>query len=332
MPYRPEDLPYLHRFLADSLARADWQSELVRSAECHAVLDEIARHSPEGICIVRSDSGTPLGFCAGLRLHALSAPLLERYAPSFFPLLGEEGPVYRDVSPEAADTLCVLLAAVDVDQSLYSPEELGALLMQQWLIHMTGGWRGIIVTADPQMSALLPILGFQAKNENLLRQADSAANEMTRWELDFRHITFDEWVQLIIRQTGPAGTIGGHGEEGPRFGRGMEIKIDASEAKQILQQLFQVEELEQLHVIRQLHIPGAAVRACVQAVLTAENPPLPLTQLEQRILRESFLHKALNKNQLAEAFHMSRTTFYRQTLQAVSHLAHVLTQLLASSR
>lgn len=320
IPYRPEDLPFLHRFLADSLARADWQSELVRAEDCHAVLDEIALHSPEGFCIVRSDTGIPLGFCAGFRLHVQSVPLLERFAPSLLPMLGEESVHLRRVPAEAADTLCILLAAVDVNQSWYGPEELGAMLMQQWLIHMTSGWRAILFTSDPQLSMLLPILGFQAKDRH--RQDGSTGGQLNWWELDFRHITFEEWVQRVIQQTASGGPATVAGQE-PDAG------IDAIETKQILHHLSEYDKLEQLPIVRQLRVSGAAVQACVRAILTEDNPPFPLTRLEQRILWESFLCKELNKNQLAEAFHMSRTTFYRHSQQAVSHLAHVLTQSLA---
>ncbi|PYI53400.1 bacterio-opsin activator [Paenibacillus flagellatus] len=322
-PYRPEDLPCLHRFLADSLARSDWHSELVRAEDCHDVLDEIAGHSPEGICIVRDEGGRPLGFCAGFRLHASTVPLLERYAPSLLPMLGEEGERLRHVPPESADTLCVLLAAVDVGQSLYGPEELGALLMQRWLIEMTSGWRGIMVSADPKLNGLFSMLGFEEKDK--IRPAGAAEVELTRWELDFRQSMFDRWVQAFIRQTGPDWMNERNDRERDfRSGNGAEAKVETDEARQILRHLFDVDALERLPVVRRLRIPGAGLQAHVQAILTAEPPPFPLTGLEQRILRDSFLHKELNKNELAEAFHMSRTTFYRHSRQAVSHLAHVL--------
>ncbi|MEF3302600.1 bacterio-opsin activator [Paenibacillus sp. GYB003] len=326
-PYRPEDLPVLHRFLADSLARSDWHSELVRADDCHDVLNEIAAHSPEGICIVRDEGGTPLGFCAGFRLHASTVPLLERYAPSLLPMLGEEGAHLRRVPPESADTLCVLLAAVDVGQSFYGPEELGALLMQRWLIEMANGWRGIMVSADPQLNGLFSMLGFREKDK--IRPAGATEVEMTRWELDFRHSTFEQWAERFIRQSGPGRENGRNDRErDSRSGNGAEEKVDADEARQILRHLFDVDALERLPVVRRLGISGSAVRTRVQAILTAEPPPLPLTGLEQRMLRDGFLRKELNKNQLAEAFHMSRTTFYRHSRQAADHLAHVLAQSL----
>ncbi|XID95591.1 bacterio-opsin activator [Paenibacillaceae bacterium WGS1546] len=314
-PYRSEDLPFLHRFLADSLARSDWQSELVRAKDCHAVLDEIARRSPEGICVVRNDKGTPIGFCAGFGLHASTAPHLTQYAPSFLPMLGEEGIRLSEASPETADTLLMLLAAVDTGQSLYRPEELGALLMQQWLIHMTSGWRGLMVSADPQLNGLLALLGFQEKRR--IRQGVAAEADMILWELDFRHTTFEQWVQIVIRQTKPE-----------RFNNepeaGCEAKIGADDVKQILRHWIDPDELERLPVLRRLRLPGTVVQARIRSILSEEPPSAPLTRLEQRILRDSFLRKDLNKNQLADAFHMSRTTFYRHSRQAMNHLAHVL--------
>lgn len=314
--YRAEDLPFLHRFLADSLVRSDWHSELVRAEECSAVLDEIARHSPEGICVARRENGTPIGFSAGFRIHASTVPLLKRYAPAFLPILGEEGKQLSDVSSETADTLCVLLAAVDTGQSLYRPEELGALLMQEWLIHMTSGWRGIMVSADPHLNSLFTLLGFQEKGR--IRPFAAAEAEMIRWELDFRHTTFEEWMQLVIRQTKPDTII--------------RARIDANDIKQILRHWLDTDELGQLPVLQRLRLSGAVVQARIQSILSEEPPSFPLTQLEQRIMREIFLRKDRNKNQLAEAFHMSRTTFYRHSRQAMSHLAHVLTQSLPVQR
>ncbi|MFB9277096.1 bacterio-opsin activator [Cohnella cellulosilytica] len=313
--YREEDLPFLHRFLADSLTRSDWHSELVRAEDCHAVLDEIARRSPEGICVVRRDDGTPIGFCAGFRLHAANAPYLERYAPAFLPMLGDEGVRLSQAAPEAADSLCILLAAVDTDQSLYRPEELGALLMQQWLIHMTGGWRGIMMSADPQLNSLLHLLGFQKKER--IRTDAAAEADLVLWELDFRHTTFEQWVQLVLRQTDP--NRAARSKANPRD----VAKLDADDVKSLLRHWLDPDELRQLPVLRRLGLSEVEVQAGIRSILNAETPPFPLTPLEQRILRES-LRGALNKNQLAEVFHMSRTTFYRHSRQAMNHLAQAL--------
>ncbi|MFC4597874.1 bacterio-opsin activator [Cohnella hongkongensis] len=307
--YRPEDLPSLHRFLADSLAQSNWHSELVRAEDCHAVLDEIARHSPEGICVLRLDDGKPIAFCAGFRLDASAAPLLERYAPSFLPMLGEERNRVPDASSEASDTLCVLLAAVDTGQSLYRPEELGALLMQQWLIHMTAGWRGMMVSADPQLNSLLALMGFQ--DQGRFRRDSADETELTRWELDFRHTTFEQWVRLVIRQMHPEladhgrHTIGGDPLSEDDIRAALRSRLDPDE-------------------LQRLGLSGTDLQARIRSILSAETPPFPLTRLEQRILQESFLRGDLNKNQLAETFHMSRTTFYRHSRQAMSHLTQVL--------
>lgn len=317
-PFQPEDLPDLHRFLAASLAQSDWQSELTQADDYHDLLEDIAKHCPEGICVVRNENGIPLAFCAGFRLHALTLPILKRYAPQFIPILGDEAELLRQLPPEAADSICVLLAAVDVRQSLYRPEELGALLMQQWLIDLTSGWRGIMVTADPQLNTLLPILGFQESER--IHSLDSSEMEMIKWVLDFRHTTFDVWVQNVIRQTEPAANE----RMTPQVNR-TTVAIDGNAIKPILQHLFHPDKLEQMPTVKQLNMTGAALQKRVEEILAADHPPYPLTLLEQRILIESFLQKNRNKNQLAEAFHMSRTTFYRHSKLAMNNLAYVLT-------
>ncbi|MGV2788570.1 bacterio-opsin activator, partial [Clostridium perfringens] len=122
----------------------------------------------------------------------------------------------------------VLLSAVNSEQSLYRPEELGALLMQQWLVHMTGGLRGIIAAGDPQLNSLLSILGFKACG----KATGYAGIELTTWELDFRQTSFDQWIQRIIRQTE---TAAGH----PAHQREDEYPpaIDRSVRKQMLEWL-----------------------------------------------------------------------------------------------
>ncbi|MGG4108099.1 bacterio-opsin activator [Paenibacillus lautus] len=317
-PFGQGDLPYLQCFLKASIQGSDWQSELVEPADCPVLLEEIAAHFPEGIFIVRDEKGMPLAFCAGVWLHALSLPLLERYAPGCRGMLGEEAFSLHRLPPEA-DTIFVLLSAVNSEQSLYRPEELGALLMQQWLVHMTGGLRGILAAGDPQLNSLLSILGFKACG----KATGFAGIKLTTWELDFRQTTFDQWIQRIIRQTEIAA-----GQ--PTYQREDEVPpaIDRSEMKQILDGLFDPDKLEKLPVIRRLGWSGAQVRAIIQEILADPRSREPLTLLEKEILIASYLRKDRNKNQLAASFHMSRATFYRHMRLAEKHLAIVLSDLM----
>lgn len=320
-PFGQEDLPYLQRFLKASILGSDWQSELVEPADCPVLLEEIAAHFPEGIFIVRDEKGMPLAFCAGVWLHALSLPLLERYAPGCREMLGEEVSLLHQLPPEAGDTIFVLLSAVNSEQSLYRPEELGALLMQQWLVHMTGGLRGILAAGDPQLNSLLSILGFKACG----KATGSKGIELTTWELDFRQTTFDQWIHRIIRQTEIAA-----GQ--PTYQREDEVPpaIDRSEMKQILDGLFDPDKLEELPVMRRLGWGGAQVRAIIQEILADPRSREPLTLLEKEILIASYLRKDRNKNQLAASFHMSRATFYRHMRLAEKHLAFLLSELIRS--
>lgn len=320
-PFRQEELPYLQRFLKASILGSDWQSELVEPDDCPVLLEEIAAHFPEGIFIVRDEKGMPLAFCAGVWLHALSLPLLERYAPGCRGMLGEGVSSLHRLPPEAADTIFVLLSAVNSEQTLYRPEELGALLMQQWLVHMTGGLRGILAAADPQLNSLLSILGFKASG----KATGSKGIELTTWELDFRQTTFDQWIQRIIRQTETAA-----GQ--PTYQREDEFPptIDRSVMKQMLERLFDPDKLEVLPIVRRLGWDGMQVRDIIQGILADARSMEPLTLLEKEILIASYLRKDRNKSQLAASFHMSRATFYRHTRLAEKHLAFVLSDLVRS--
>lgn len=317
-PYRPEDLPTLQRLLAASVAENNWQTELAFAPDYAALLDDISTHSPEGLCIVRDEAGRPLAFSAGILLHAQTMPLLDRYTPGFHMLLGEEADTLRRLPPEAADTLLMVLAAVDSSRTLYQPEEIGGVLMLQWLISMTGGWRGVMVSADPHLNGLLSTFGFQD-----LGRTDG----VTKWEFDFRHIRFDAWVQAVIRQTGAELGEGGGEDARDRIGTRTRQQLDDKDAKRILQQLFGEDgALEPYVGDGRAFGTATELRERLAALLTAETPPHPLTPLDQRILRESYFLKDRNKNQLADAFHMSRTTFYRHSQTALRHLAYALNQ------
>lgn len=308
--FSPEDLPYLHRFLEVSLSRSDWQSELVKAGEHHRLLDDIAELSPMSILVTRNADGIPLAFSAGLWLHEETMPLLERYAPLYLEMLGKEAEQLRTLSSEAADTMCMLLAAVNVDQSFYRPEELGAVLFQSWMVETTNGWRAIIATEDPQLHMLLPLSGFQPKQP---QPPDRLQPGMVVWELDFRQASFDRWVERVILQQEQ------HQELAAEI-----PPVPWDQVRSLLQHLYNDDLLRSLPILAEAGMSGAGMRDLMQNILTAEPPPYPLTELEQQILRESYLRKNYGKSQLADAFHMSRTTFYRHSRQALEHLGHVL--------
>lgn len=308
--FQPEDLPYLHRFLAVSLSRSDWQSELVKAGTHHRLLDDIAAYSPMSILVTRDAEGIPLAFSAGLWLHEGTMPLLERYAPFYLDVLGQEAGHLRTLSPEAADTMCLLLAAVNVEQSYYRPEELGAALFQSWMIETTNGLRAIIATEDQQLHMLLPLSGFQAIEP---QQLERHLPGMIVWELDLRQASFEVWVERVIQQSFP--------QEKPEAAF---PPLPWEEVRSLLQHLYDDGHLLAQPALAAAGMNGAEIRELLQGLLSAEQPPSPLTELEQQILRESYLRKNYGKAQLADAFHMSRTTFYRHTRQALEHLGYVL--------
>ncbi|TLS54058.1 bacterio-opsin activator [Paenibacillus antri] len=312
-PFEPADLPELQRLLAASVEENNWQSELALAGQYAALLEEIAAHSPEGICVVRNAEGRPIAFSAGILLHARTMPLLERYTPEFPVLLGEEAESLRQLPPEAADTMLVALAAVDSSRSVYQPEEIGGVLMLEWFIMMTGGWRGRMVSADPQLNGLLSVFGFHDLGQ---------VGGMTKWEIDFRHVRFDAWMKTVIRHTG---ADGGNGEERPAGGTGERMRLAEQDAKLILQRLYdEGDALDPYVGDGGRYRTKDELRGKVLALLTEERPTHPLSPLDQRILRESYLTKARNKNQLADDFHMSRTTFYRHSQSALRRLAQAL--------
>lgn len=316
--FRPGDLSSLLHFLIASLKKNDWQSELVDAADYPALLEDIAQSFPEGLLVVRDDLGNPLAFSAGIWLHTESLPLLERYVPQCKAILRQEYAALSRLPKEMSDTLFVLLSAVDPEQSLYRAEELGALLMQQWLIDMASGLRGLVASGDGQLNVLLSELGFI----ELGKITVSGKRELTLWELDFRQATFNKWVYRIIGQEGSAMKTSLPYEDQPNR------LINRNDMRSILEHLLEPELLAKLPVIQRLGIPPKNVRTAVLDILNDASLAEPLTQIQRELLLESYIRKQQNKNELAAFFHMSRSTFYRHTRLAETHLAFVLSQKL----
>lgn len=322
----PNELPLLHRYLEASLARADWQSELVESGQHHALLDDIARVAPEGLRLIRNGDGKPLAFCAGLWLSERTWPLIERYAPALAELIpklaGDNGyDARRD-----GDTVCVLLAAVDVEQPYYRPEELGAMLFQNWLIDTANGLRAIIPAADPQLGTLLSQLGFdrgESISDERVPSRRSGGEKVTLWELDFRQITFEIWVKRLLQQSL---------HDSGRVEAGALRAVPWSEMKQMVQHMYDDSVLEALPSLQAAGCEPTSARELILCLLTEVTPRYPLTEFEQRILRDGYLQRNFRKSQLAEALHMSRATFYRHVRQAFQHLGYAFTEAWTESK
>ncbi|MCU6709988.1 hypothetical protein M6D81_14930 [Paenibacillus sp. J5C_2022] len=105
--------------------------------------------------------------------------------------------------------------------------------------------------------------------------------------------------------------------------------MDDRDVKHILQHLYHSDRLER-YLVRSWRVGAAEVRTMAEELLMEAHARHPLTPLEQRMLRESYLIRKLNRNQLAESFHMSRTTFYRHSLTAMRHLARLMEERRAS--
>ncbi|MFE6076922.1 bacterio-opsin activator [Paenibacillus sp. NPDC057886] len=323
-----DELPLLHRYLESSLARSDWQSELVESGQHHALLDDIARVAPEGLRLIRNNDGVPLAFCAGLSLNERTWPLLKRYASELAELLSK-GVDVDNTGYDArrdGDTVCVLLAAVDVEQPYYRPEELGAMLFQNWLVDTANGLRAIIPAADPQLGTLLSQLGFEREGhipDERVPSRRSGGEQITLWELDFRQITFEIWVKRLLKQSM---------HDSGRVEAGALRAVPWSEMKQMVRHMYDDSVLEAIPSLQAAGCRPTSARELILRLLTEEKPRYPLTELEQRILRESYLQKNLRQSQLIEAFHMSRATFYRHIRQGFQHMGYAFTQAWTDSK
>ncbi|WP_020620415.1 hypothetical protein [Paenibacillus daejeonensis] len=333
------DMPVLQRLLSASKERPFWQSELVNPNDYEALLSAIYHNCPEGIVAVYDDTGSPVAFCAGLRLHKGTLPLMDRFAPGWRVVFAEESESELAERPaELADTLFVLLAAVDVSRRLYAAEELGALLMRQWLITLTEGLRGIALTADPHLHALLPQLGFREVAVPPISQQSgeplsSKASVLKAWVLDFRHAAFHEWVEQVIQRSdaiAEGGIVAGAAAFTDGQSQAAEV-INEQEMKLALEHLFEAEKLSGLTLLQRSGMTEGRLREVICEMLQATVPAPPLSQVEQQLLYDSYIRREANKNELAAAYHLSRSTLYRHTKAAIRHLASALSQRIFTS-
>ncbi|MHB1628167.1 MAG: NB-ARC domain-containing protein [Bacilli bacterium] len=341
-PFQMEDLPHLHRILADAMAQSTWQCEFILPGKHHELLDEIAVHCPEGIRVVRSETGVPLTMGAGVWLHEKTLFLLERYAPRCLDdALRDEISDLRTMPHELMNSICILLSAVDVEHPLYRPKELGVLSFQDWFTLLSVGARCIVASGDAQLNHLLLRFGYQ---EKMNLSAAVEADVITILELDFRNAKFSSWVKAMIQQLDNEESSV-YSEKSPQAHfssrllvprSGMKVYsektasmgtfIQNCDLEEMLKNLDDLAALEKTPFARLREISGLDLQRRIQSLLTTEEVAFPMTKLHQTILRESYAQREVAKSVLAVKFHMSRTTFYRHTRRAMNSLGQALTQ------
>lgn len=203
-PFQSQDLPYLHRLLEDSLQQQTWQCELITPDQHHALLDALAADCPEGIRVVRSATGIPLVFNAGVWLHRGTMSLLETYAPRvLMQALPAENHHLRSLPREFMDSVIVLLSAVDTRHPVYKPEEIGMLSFEDWFSFTGAGARTILISGDPSLNSLLQMFGFHSLAQlppPAVGGDGEDSNQITVFALDFRNTKFPSWVQKMIQE------------------------------------------------------------------------------------------------------------------------------------
>lgn len=266
--FQMDDLPHLHRILEGAMAKGTWQCELIRPGTHHALLDDIAKHCPEGIRVVRSETNVPLTLGAAIWLRPDTVSLLQRYAPRFITeVLGREpagdseparGPARApepagdsqstgDSEPERArestgdsepaefnwarqalnnlpqddpDSLCVLLAAVDMEHPVYRPEVLGVLSFQDWYKVVSTGVRSLVATRDAHLIHLSTEFGYR----KIQQLPNFGQEDISILELDFRNEKFPVWARAMLQQMEDqdldGGGDGGRSQERDRDGDG----------------------------------------------------------------------------------------------------------------
>lgn len=323
--FEMDDLPHLHRILEGAMARDTWQCELIASGAHHALLDDIATNCPEGIRVVRSETGIPLALGAAIWLRADTVPLFEKYTPRFISeVLGNEVDALRSTPEECADSFCVLLSAVDMEHPVYRPEVLGVLSFLDWYNVVSNGARSIVPTSNPDVIHLSTQFGYRKTNQ--LPNQDSE-DDIVILEWDFRDEKFPVWARTMLAQTAASATSRETMEHGSQTRS--TVPLDPEEMRHILKNLHRIEVLNDVPFTQAAGLSGFELQQRVQGLLTCEPPTMPMTEQDQSVLLAAFSQRHVGKAILAETLNVSRTTLYRYTRSAAANLAQALASSLA---
>ncbi|QQE79538.1 helix-turn-helix transcriptional regulator [Alicyclobacillus sp. SO9] len=310
------DLPHLHRMLDSAIELGTWLCEFVEPDSYHELLDFMAFNYPQGIRIVRSESGVPLTLGISVWLHEGTLPLLERYAPRYLQdALAQELPDLQTRPEEFMDSLCLLISIVDVTNRHHLPEKLGVLSFMDWYTLVGAGARLIVASGDEIVNQLMRQFGYR---EKLTLPEERASDGISVFELDFRNENFLRWANTMALQLDNTQT------PNILFAQPTKLAVSREEVGQMLKDLYRPNALGNTNLAQRLQLTGTELQQHLQSLLQSSPPTMPLTKLHQDILRESYGRKQVTKAALAGMFNMSRTTLHRHTRQAIEALAEAL--------
>ncbi len=296
---KPRDLEDLYKMLEEwgrqSLDMPDYRV-------AHTLLEDIARHFDEDIRIFRAPDGKPVAFFATLPMYQDTESLLEHYVPGsiekYFPQ-DSEFPLHR----KDADTYFGVLVGVDTHNPRYNPEDVLGILIRDGLSFLGRGLRGVIGVGNPHLKQLLEILGF-------VSHPIDGKQKVEAFVLDMRKRDFLLWVGSVVQALNQP------------FAQ-VSYSIDEDLLRQVLRSLHDEKGFRTTGFAEILGCQPKEARMILLKLLNSSPLP-PLTQIEQDVLRRTFLETSKNANAVAMALHLSRPTYYRLLKKGVENLCKIL--------
>ncbi len=292
--YQPPDRGLVRQYIG-AWSR---QSLPIPPASALRLFDTIASRFPSAIRVTREQSGRPLAVFVALPLYDQTLDLLASFHPLVVERLVASDLGISRCRPEEANALFNVLTGLDLEQRHYSPETLlGVVARDQFAFQ--AGILGLLILTNPELKAFLRGVGYQSRPFPV-SQPPVLDEEL--FILDLRQQHFGAWIQGLLNQQHPARPM-----------------ISTRDMRELLSHAGDLTVLEENPLARALNLSPQDFMAVVRETLSAPPAP-PLTERDQKVLRQAFFSSTNAVWEHATELHVSRATYYRYLEKALEHL------------
>lgn len=287
---------YLHQLLPSTP-----RSRLIAAGQQHEFLDALIDVHPQGVRVVRNSQNEPIGFWAGLWLSENTMPLLYRYLPRLAAALPEALLREAHGPQELADTCVTVFFCFCENVASLTIEQVRGLVLWDALVVLGGSVRVLVTSEHPPFRRVMSSIGLRPKT--FVSPQNDVVEVLVGDKRGKGFLAFLWFLDRLGR------TVGG------------ESVLQDDDIKRLLDALGNFDMLE--HEVRALGLDDAAqvVADRLTTYLTAVPPIAPLTQLEQLLLRYTYLEHGYTSAAIAAKLHLSRSSYYRYRERAIAQMA-----------
>jgi len=307
-PLRPGDVPVVVAMFDER--RLDSGLRDPGHGELKEFVENVCRHFPEMVRVVRARDGEPLGFHISLVLcRDTLAYCPERERQLLARGLGSAFDKCVNGTLETSDTRLMAAGWTRGDSPEASVAVLLTALLVDWLLTIGDETRGLAFAYNQGAWPFFRQLGFEDLVGSEQRAQDPAGPRL--FELDFRRRGLVNWVYDALSKAYPF-----HLSRIPE-------QIDDESVRSALLKMDQPEELNLSTLARRKRWSGEELQDRLLALLQGTPPP-PLSSSHQRVLYATFVETPRHYKFVMERLHMSRTTYYRYLQEALRSLTAIL--------